>query len=338
MMRNRASGLAPPWRDPCRFGRNDVQFCGHDDATDELLHDGERRRALNWVDGVWVGSAAASLTLAAIHLFIWVHDRRAWAHLAFAVIGGAVVGIAWQELAMMHASTAVELASAARWGQVPIFVVFAAIVLFLRRYFGTGRLWLAAMALGTRLLALLLGFAFQPNLHLRQLAVRQIEFLGQTVATPHGVASPWIWIGRASALLLVAFVVDASAAHHRRGDPDARRRAWRVGGSLAFFVAAATVYDAFAQQGVIESPYLITPFFLVAVVAMGAELTNDVTDYRQLADVALEAKDNLAVEQTEVLADKGYYNAAEVSRCVEQNITPLVPKADTSAKQARLHA
>jgi len=62
-----------------------------------------------------------------------------------------------------------------------------------------------------------------------------------------------------------------------------------------------------------------------------ADVTNDVTDYRQLANVALEAKANLQLQQTEVVADKGYYNATEVSRCVEQNITPHLPKADTSA-------
>ena len=62
-----------------------------------------------------------------------------------------------------------------------------------------------------------------------------------------------------------------------------------------------------------------------------ADVTNDVTDYRQLANVAIEAKQNLGVQQTEVVADKGYYNATEVSRCVEQNITPHIPKADTSA-------
>lgn len=60
-------------------------------------------------------------------------------------------------------------------------------------------------------------------------------------------------------------------------------------------------------------------------------VTNDVNDYRQLANVAMEAKENLELKQTEVVADKGYYNAAEVSRCVEQNITPHIPKADTSA-------
>jgi transposase len=66
-----------------------------------------------------------------------------------------------------------------------------------------------------------------------------------------------------------------------------------------------------------------------------AEVTNEVTDLKQLAKVALEARANLELKQTEVVADAGYYNAAEVSRCVEQGITPYVPKADTSANTAR---
>jgi transposase len=66
-----------------------------------------------------------------------------------------------------------------------------------------------------------------------------------------------------------------------------------------------------------------------------ADVTNDVTDLHQLADVALEAKANLALSQAEVVADAGYYNAAEVSRCLEQGITPYIPQADTSANTAR---
>jgi transposase len=65
------------------------------------------------------------------------------------------------------------------------------------------------------------------------------------------------------------------------------------------------------------------------------DVTNDVTDLNQLANLALEAKTNLELQQTEVLADAGYYNASEVSRCVEQGITPFIPKADTSANTAR---
>ena len=60
-------------------------------------------------------------------------------------------------------------------------------------------------------------------------------------------------------------------------------------------------------------------------------MTNEVNDYQQLANLALTAKANLEFKQTEVVADKGYYSAAEVSRCVERGITPYIPKADTSA-------
>ena len=41
------------------------------------------------------------------------------------------------------------------------------------------------------------------------------------------------------------------------------------------------------------------------------DVTNEVTDYQQLANVALEAKANLELNRTEVVADAGYYNAAK---------------------------
>jgi len=62
-----------------------------------------------------------------------------------------------------------------------------------------------------------------------------------------------------------------------------------------------------------------------------ADVTNEVTDITQLANVALEAKQNLELKQADIVADKGYYNASEVSRCVEQGLTPHIPKVDTSA-------
>jgi len=68
---------------------------------------------------------------------------------------------------------------------------------------------------------------------------------------------------------------------------------------------------------------------------VAADVTNEVTDFKQLANVAIAAKANLELKQAEVVADAGYYNAAEVSRCVEQGLTPYVPKADTSANTAR---
>jgi transposase len=65
------------------------------------------------------------------------------------------------------------------------------------------------------------------------------------------------------------------------------------------------------------------------------DVTNEGTDLHQLADMALSAKENLAIQNAEVLADAGYYNAAEVSRCAEHGLTPFLPKSDTSANSAR---
>jgi hypothetical protein len=65
------------------------------------------------------------------------------------------------------------------------------------------------------------------------------------------------------------------------------------------------------------------------------DVTNEVNDLQQLANVALEAKANLELTRTEVVADAGYYNASEVSRCLENGITPFIPKSDTSANSAR---
>ncbi len=45
-----------------------------------------------------------------------------------------------------------------------------------------------------------------------------------------------------------------------------------------------------------------------------ADVTNEVNDLQQLASVALAAKNNLELKQTEVVADAGYYNASEVNQ------------------------
>jgi hypothetical protein len=62
-----------------------------------------------------------------------------------------------------------------------------------------------------------------------------------------------------------------------------------------------------------------------------ADVTNDPLDLSQLSSMAKAAKENVGVDRTEIIADAGYCNTAEVSHCVAQGITPYVPKPDTSA-------
>lgn len=60
------------------------------------------------------------------------------------------------------------------------------------------------------------------------------------------------------------------------------------------------------------------------------DVTNEVTDREQLAEMALAAKQALGVEELEVVADCGYHNAAKVKQCGEAKITAFVPAVESS--------
>ena len=63
------------------------------------------------------------------------------------------------------------------------------------------------------------------------------------------------------------------------------------------------------------------------------EVTNDVTDRNLLSQIARQAKEALGVDEIDVLADMGYYDGQQVKECLEEDITPYIPKADTSANK-----
>jgi hypothetical protein len=65
------------------------------------------------------------------------------------------------------------------------------------------------------------------------------------------------------------------------------------------------------------------------------EVTNAVTDRGLLSQMAIRTKEILEVEHLEALADMGYYHGKEVKRCVEEGITPYIPKPQTSASRKR---
>jgi transposase len=51
------------------------------------------------------------------------------------------------------------------------------------------------------------------------------------------------------------------------------------------------------------------------------EVTNDATDHGQLSKMAVQAKQTLEVEQIEAVADRGYYDGAEVKKCQQAGVT-----------------
>lgn len=245
---------------------------------------------LNGLNTIWLMGAAACLTLALIHLGVWILHRQNRVHLLFAVAAGAVAGVAVCEVQLMRAQAPEEFGAALRWMHVPFFFAVVSIVWFVRIFFGAGRVWLAWTVTGLRFLCLVLNFVYSPNFNYSQInAVRQVEVFGGsgvgggTVAVAVGVLSGRTVLGHATCLLMLAFVIDASIAAWRRGSGASRRRVLIVGASVAIFFLASLGQTGLVLAGVIKTPYMISLAFLIPIAATGYQLAVDIARSTQLS-------------------------------------------------------
>jgi PAS domain S-box-containing protein len=238
---------------------------------------------MSWVTFTWALVFGACATMALPHLFIGLKDRE-WKNLLFAVAALAVAGIAFGELRIMHSQTPEEIGRMIRWTHVPVFFLYVGVIGFVGFYFRTGRLWLGITACAARFAALVINFAFPPNLNFREIhGLRHLNFLGDTVVMPEGVMNPWTRLGELSSVLMLVFVVDASITLWRRGSVERRRRAVVVGGAVMLFVVLAAGLAALTHRDVVHLPYLISFPFLGVIVAMGFELSYDIIRAAQTA-------------------------------------------------------
>ena len=245
--------------------------------------------------------AAASLTLALIHLLVWIQQRREREHLLFFFLAISAAAFGAFELAMMHAQTPAAHETVLRWAHVPLCAFVLSILGFVHSYLDAGRLWLAYAVAGTRLGALVLNFTTGANINFREVtAIDPVSLWGAVVSAPVGMTSPWTVVPQLSNVLLLAFIIDASASLWRRGDPVQRRRALLVGGSLVFCVATVAFFAGVVVWGLVHAPTLLMPGAFAIVVAMSFELGWDLLAVAQLANQlkASEASFRAVVEAT----------------------------------------
>src|SRR5712671_2300375 len=120
---------------------------------------------MNWIDIIWPMMGAASLTLALIHLLVWLKQGRQTAHLMFAMTAISVASLAIFELLMMRAPTPDRYADLLRWAHVPFALMTIGVVAFVRLHLRVGRLWLGVLICVGRLLSLLPDFLTGVNLN-----------------------------------------------------------------------------------------------------------------------------------------------------------------------------
>ena len=224
--------------------------------------------------------AAACLTLAAVHLPVWLRNRDAVASLAFAIAAAAAAANAIGDMVILKALTPEIYAAAQRWKNIPILLLLVGLVGFANHYLHAGRRWLAYLAIGLRLVALVINFSVGQSLNFLEVtALRSVEFMGESVAVAVGVRNPWQAIGQLALFLLMLYFADASITAWRRGH---RAVALIVGGSLTFYMFASVVraYSVFWLG--VEWPNSGTLFSLGIVLVMGYALSADLLRARRL--------------------------------------------------------
>src|SRR6187455_261752 len=78
--------------------------------------------------------AAACLTLAAVHLPVWLRNREAVASLAFAIAAAAAAANAIGDMVILKAQTPEVYAAAQRWKNIPILLLLVGLVGFANHY------------------------------------------------------------------------------------------------------------------------------------------------------------------------------------------------------------
>jgi two-component system sensor kinase FixL len=247
---------------------------------------------VSWTDIIWSMAAAVCLTFAALHLVVWLRQRDQWENAVFAIAAAAAAATVLLELAMMHARSPASYGELLRWAHVSVAGVVISLVWFIRRSMRAGRLWLAWLITGLRVLVLVPNFFFYPNASFQEITgLRHKVFLGETFAIPIGELNPWRLLIQASVLLLLAFVLDAVIVASKQGR---HRRVLMLGGAILFAIVTSVTFSGLMVRGIVPSAF-IGPAFLLIVLAMAFELSLDLVRARQLAGELQESEQRMSL-------------------------------------------
>lgn len=240
---------------------------------------------ISFIAIAWSAFAGISLSMGLVSLNIWAKRVRLWSHLAFFFISLSIALILIAELLLLQAKEPATYGQILRWSHIPIFIFIASSVIFLRIYLKAGRLWLACAAIGTRLIALIVNFGVEPNINYSAInRLRTMEVWGgEVVAVAEGVAGRWQSLASFSSIVLLLFVLEVTVTCWRRGGYIERRRALTIGGSFIVVVFAVATNAALVHWGVISQPFYLFGTFILVVLAIGNELSNDVLRTARLA-------------------------------------------------------
>lgn len=218
--------------------------------------------------------AAACLLLGVMHLLFWFSRRLIYAHLLAALMSFSAAASAMLELAMLKSKSIESYSQLLCWENLAIYLILVPMVWFVDLYLQSGRRWLAITITLLWSIGILINFLLPGNLtfiHVAELQ-QQTAFWGEEFAIPVGIANPWKLLVDIASLLILLYTLDATLQLWRRRRS---RRAWVVGGAIAIFILSAGIHSPLVDAGVVNTPYMVSFFFLAIVFALSYQVVAD---------------------------------------------------------------
>jgi signal transduction histidine kinase len=291
---------------------------------------------MNWITVICSMIAASCLTVAGIHLLVWLRSRRAWTNLLLANCALSAAVIVGCNIALMHASSVAHSAALLRWMYVPLTWGVISLMLFVRQYLNAGRTWLVWCVLAVRAIALVLNFAMPVGVILRDVTtIQTVSILGERVTIPVGPTNPWMLVGNVGVVLILVFFVDASLTAGRQGR---RKEALVIGGILVPTMLIALIRALLMVAG---GPSMPTPYFISLVplgvmLVMSFSLSGSLLRGEALARELRESHERMGLATRELdrvsrLTAMGEFAAALAHETI-QPITAMILEAKSSLR------
>ena len=291
---------------------------------------------MNWITIICSMIAASCLTVAGIHLLVWLRSRRAWTNLLLANCGLSAAVIVGCNIALMHADSATQSAALLRWMYVPLTWGLISLMLFVRQYLDAGRTWLMWSVIGVRAIALVVNFAMPVGVILRDVTtIQSVSILGERVMIPVGPANPWMLLGNVGVVLILVLFVDASLTARRQGRS---KEALLIGGILVPTMLLALLRAMLMVGGgpTVPTPYFISLVPLGVMLVMSVSLSGNLLRGEALARELRESHERIGLATMELdrvsrLTAMGEFAAALAHETI-QPITAMILEAKSSLR------
>ena len=223
-------------------------------------------------------ACAVFLTIAVIHVLVWLRAHLEISHLLFALASAAAGANAIAEAVMYRADSIDVMSSALRWYVATSGFWAIAVVCFIASYapitnFGK---YLATAIVGVSAMAIVSNF-FSPAsfLYTELTGLREIVLpWGEQIQLAIGKDNPWRLV---SELAFAAILGLIGLGCYGLWRDQQRRRAIVFGSVGCLFILCFATHAFFVDTGRIDSPYLSTFGFLALVALTSYDLAGEVT-------------------------------------------------------------